>query len=154
MTQDVERIYERNEIGEPNVYQFLIESIGFYHPQEILSMGVNILLNKLILLKEEFRKTNSNKVVIVENVENMDFFHFLINEENDTIGNLIQSYINNNENIFYAGYLIEHPLKYNFLLKIKLKENNNIENCILIIENSIEQIISILNEMNDVIKKI
>ena len=82
----------------------------------------------------------------------MDFFYFLINEENDTIGNLLQSYINNNQNIFYCGYVIEHPLKHNFLLKLKLKENNNYENNILVIEQSIDEITRILNEINDNIK--
>ena len=152
MTQDVQRIYERNEIGEPNVYQFLIKSIGFYSSKEILLFSIESLLNKLVLLKKEFRETDGKKIVSVDNSDNLDFFIFLIDDENDTIGNLLQSYINNNQNIFYCGYVIEHPLKKNFLLKTKLKENNNYENIILVIEQSIDEIISILNEINDNIK--
>lgn len=154
MTQDAQRIYERNEIGEPNIYQFVIESIGFYSSKEILLFSIESLLNKLFLLKKEFREIDSKKISSINIDDNLDFFYFLFDEENDTIGNLLQSYINNNQNIFYCGYIIEHPLKVNFLLKTKLKENNNYENIILVIEDSIDEIISILNEINDNIKNL
>jgi len=152
MTQDAQRVYERNEIGEPNIYQFVIKSIGFYSSKEILLFSIELLLNKLILLKKEFRETNSKKISFIDNGDSLDFFYFLVDDENDTIGNLLQCYINNNQNVFYCGYVIEHPLKKNFLLKTKLKENNDYENIILVIEQSIDEIINILNDVNDNIK--
>jgi len=149
MTQDAQRIYERNEIGEPNVYQFVIESIGFYSSKEIVLFSIQSLLNKLILLKKEFKETDSKKITQVDDDDNLGFYYFLIDNENDTCGNLLQSYINNNQNVFYCGYVIEHPLKHNFLLKIKLKENNNYDNILLIIDEALNEISDILNEINN-----
>jgi DNA-directed RNA polymerase II subunit RPB3 len=54
MTQDIERVYEKNNIGEPNNYEFLIESNGFYEPKTIVSFGLESLLERLNNLKYEF----------------------------------------------------------------------------------------------------
>ena len=83
----------------------------------------------------------------------MDFFNFLIDDENETTGNVLSTYITYDKNVSYCGYIIEHPLKKNFLLKIKLNDNNTIENTILIIEKNIENIIEILKNINKEINK-
>ena len=142
-----QRLYELNNDGNPNVYQFFIESIGFYDPKYILLSGLKLLIDRLNNLKVEFRNKDSKNVVLAENDENQDFFYFLINNENETLGNLLSTYITYDKNVFYCGYVIEHPLKKNFLFKIKLNENNNLENILLIIEKNIDYISDILNSI-------
>jgi DNA-directed RNA polymerase subunit L len=71
----------------------------------------------------------------------------LIDDENETLGNLLSTYITYDENVFFCGYIIEHPLKRNVLLKIKLKNDNNLENVLLIIEKNIDHINTILNSI-------
>ena len=60
----------------------------------------------------------------------------------------MSTYITYDKNVFYCGYVIEHPLKKNFLFKIKLNENNNLENILLIIEENIDYINDILNSID------
>jgi DNA-directed RNA polymerase subunit L len=147
LTQDNERQYERNKIGEPNVYEFEFESIGFYDCKSIINMAINLLKERLTILKQEFNMENSKKVIYLEEESEDNFFIFLINTENETAGNLLSTYLSSNENVFYAGYLLEHPLKKCMKLKLKLNNNNNYENIILIISNIIDYITNILDNI-------
>jgi DNA-directed RNA polymerase subunit L len=151
--QDIERVYEKNKSGNPTIYQFSIESIGFYDPKEILMKGFELLIDKLNNLKIEFTNSKSKKITQIILQENPDFFTFLIDDENDTIGNLLSSYIAYNENVFYCGYMIEHPLKKNITLKIKLNNNNTLENVISLICENIDYINTLLNTIMNEIKK-
>ena len=146
-TLENQRLYELNAFGNPQVYQFSIESIGFYEPKHILLLGLNLLIENLNNLKLEFKNKKSKKVVLAENEENPDFFYFLIDDENETLGNLLSTYITYDENVFFCGYIIEHPLKRNVLIKIKLKNDNNLENVLLVIEKNIDYINTILNSI-------
>ena len=147
LTQDVERIYKKNDLGEPYAYQFQIESVGFYDVKNILLLGINSLKERLNNLKIELRNKKSKKITFLDNDENPDFFEFLIDHENETIGNLLSTYITYDNNVFYCGYVIEHPLKNNIILKIKLKTNNNLENNIKVIEDMIVYLISLLDKI-------
>lgn len=145
LTQESQRIFEKNNEGNPKVFQFVIESIGFYDTKYILDIGLNLLIERLNLTKNEFRNKNSKKISFIDDEENLDFFKFLIDNENETIGNLIQTYLTYDENVYYCGYKIDHPLKKNILLKIKLNNDNNLENVILMIEKTINKIVNLLN---------
>jgi DNA-directed RNA polymerase subunit L len=147
LTQDVERIYKKNDLGEPSVYQFKIESIGFYDPKDILILGIKSLKERLNILKIELKNNKSKKVSILDNYENPDFFEFLIDNENETIGNLLSTYITYYPNVFFCGYVIDHPLKHNINFKIKLITNNNLENSIKVIEDMIIYLINLLDKI-------
>lgn len=153
-TQDIERVYEKNNNNNPNVYQFSIESIGFYDPLSIVLYGIDELIKKLIIIKEDFNNIDNNsKIVIIENNTNPDFYNFSIDNENDTLGNLLSSYINGYKDVIYCGYLIEHPLKKNIILRIKLNTDNNIENVIRVIIENIDIITNLLNIMKKELTK-
>ena len=152
-TQDNERIYEKNKIGEPYKYNFSYESAGFYDPLEISIMTIDILISKLDLIKNKINDKKSKKISIQENHENPDFYDFLIDDENETIGNLLSTYLTYEQNIFYCGFLIEHPLKKNIILRIKLVEDNTIENNILVIISIIDKLVGIFNKIkSDLVK--
>ena len=153
-TLDIERVYAKNDKGEPNVYQFCIESIGFYKPKNIVLLGIESLINRLNNLKTDFNNKKSKKVELVENDINPDFFDFLIDNENETIGNLLSTYITYDENVFFCGYVIEHPLKKNIVLRIKLNVNNNLENIISLIDKNIDNITGLLNNIMNELKNI
>jgi len=146
-TQDVERIYKKNDLEEPYIYQFQIESIGFYDSKDILLLGINSLKERLNNLKIELRNKKSKKINILDNDEHPDFFEFLIDYENETIGNLLSTYMTYDHNVFYCGYVIEHPLKNNIIFKIKLKTDNNLDNTIKVIEDMIIYLISLLDKI-------
>ena len=63
------------------------------------------------------------------------------------MGNLLSTYLTYEENIFYAGFLIEHPLKKNILLRIKLIEDNTVDNNIAKIVSVIDKLMSIFSQI-------
>jgi DNA-directed RNA polymerase subunit L len=140
--QDIERIYEKNKNGAPNIYKFVVESIGYYDPLTVVKKGIDSLIDRLQIVK-------NTKIKILEDYENNDFFYFSFEDENETIGNLLSTYIDGNDNVFYCGYVIDHPLKKIFVLKIKLKDNNTLENNIKVIEDNIDSILKLLNNINN-----
>ncbi len=147
-TQEIERTYKKNEVGDPHSYLFEIESIGFYSPKNLLNMGMDILKNKLTTIKNEILNEKSEKVFISRNKDNSDFIVFDIQDENDTIGNLLSSYLTYDKDVFYAGYIIEHPLKRNFLLKMKLKDDNTFENIIKKLTETIDKLLKIVSSIH------
>ena len=144
MTHNSQRTYEKNEIGEPKIYQFYYESIGFYDCFKILNMSLTILIDKFRNISNEFK--NPESTIVSHCINKDDFYRFDILNVNETLGEPLQLYLSSNENVFYAGYIIEHPLKKSLLLKLKLKENNTLENVLLCINDTIELIIQILEQ--------
>jgi DNA-directed RNA polymerase subunit L len=147
-TLDIARVYSKTSNGEPSEYIFNYVSIGFYSCMYILKKGVEILINKLLIIKNEMKKNNSVKLYIYQNKENINFINFDINDENDTIGNLLATYLTEDKDVFFAGYIIEHPLKKNFILKIQLKENNSVENIILKLTEVINLLLSYCSDIS------
>ena len=145
--EEIERTYEKNKFDEPNCYQFSIESIGFFELNEIINLGLDALINKLKITQNEFNDLNNSEKITLHDIDNKDFFSFYIDNENETLGNLLASYINDYSNILFCGYIIEHPLKKNILLKIKLDKNNNIEEVVKIININIDIILNILENI-------
>ena len=143
--QNNERVYLKNDEGEPEIYQFKLESIGFFEPKEIIRLGINALITKLLNMKFEFR--NKEKETRIKLIDDSDFFIFSIDHENETLGNLVSTYLTYNSNVYYAGYVIEHPLKHNIVLKVKLNTNNNIENVLDTIDLNIDSIINLLEKI-------
>jgi DNA-directed RNA polymerase alpha subunit len=151
LTQEIQRVYEKNEIGDPNSYEFVIESIGFYECDKIIDMGINSLIDKLNIIKNEIKNNNSKKINLIQ--KNNEFYSFLIDHENETIGNLLSTYLSYDKEVFYCGYIIEHPLKNNIILKIKLNNDNNLENIIFIIEKNIDIILDLLEKVKLELRK-
>lgn len=149
MLEDNERIYEKNKIGAPMVYKFSMEMTGFYDSKTTINLGINTLINKINNLSENFNDLEKSNTIRQRNIGD-DFYYFIVDDENETLGELLSTYIMDNKDIFYCGYVIEHPLKKNILLKIKLKDlimNEDIRNIVKIIIDTNNYLIEILNKI-------
>lgn len=147
---DKEREYYVNKYGDPNAFKFEIEPINKYlTPKYLINKSIEILINKLNNLLSNIR--SSNEVELLKVLENT--YKFIIQNEDDTLGNVIQSfihdkYVRNNDTIMenisckYCGYICPHPLKN--LLEIQITLENQTDegifkdflqtNCLLIID--------------------
>ncbi len=153
-TLDRERVYEKMDDGHPSVYQFVVESIGFYEPHKIVLLGMDCLIENLTILQTDFNNildsstTKNSRIELIENFNNeSNFYDFAIDNETDTLGNLLSSYITYDPNVFYCGFVIEHPLKKTVTLRIKLINDNTYENVIALISKYIAYFIDLLNKM-------
>ena len=152
-TLDRERVYEKMDDGHPSVYQFVVESIGFYEPRKIVLMGMDCLIENLTVLKTDFNNmldtsTKDSRIELIENSANeSNFYDFAIDNETETLGNLLSSYIAYDPNVFYCGFVIEHPLKKTVTLRIKLVNDNTYENVIALISKYIDYFIDLIKKM-------
>lgn len=140
---DRERNYIKNEYGEPINIKFEIEPINGLSYRYLFKKAIDIIIEKLMNMIENIENKIS-KIEPVDNCENS--FNFQFENEDDTIGNLIQSLLHNkyirlnekykNYNCSYVGYICPHPLISRLIIRISLTsddiqlyENFLIDNC-------------------------
>ena len=132
---DNQRDYDLNKNGEPNIYEFSFENIGFYKSENLIHSAFEVLIEKVQQLRSKFQNYT---------YEN-EYYLFDINDENDTIGNLFSSYLLEESSILYSGYIFEHPLKNNIIFKIKTDKKK--EDLLKIMNNNIDKIIKLLKDL-------
>lgn len=152
---DKERSYYKNKYGDPICFKFDIESINHnVGPKYFISKSIDIIINKLEVLKKELSSESSTKVKIQQFQEIEGTYEFIIEDEDDTLGNIIQSYIHSKyirENskfkdkilCTYIGYICPHPLKSLMILRISL-ENISDPNSSKIFASFLEENCSII----------
>lgn len=133
--EESERCFHIDSDGNPNVFEFTIESCGIHPPPNILISGLKEMLNKILMFQNEFEKaltSNESMVDIKESSCLMKAFDINIKNENHTLGHLLQSYINHffkDKNIF-VGYMNPHPLEEKIILRIKVEDLNQLKTII------------------------
>jgi len=138
---------ERDYIDGEYVFEFELINNTMSHKYMLLK-AVDILINKLVTLIDK---------TTIEQFENNNLtYDFNIPDENDTIGNIIQSYIFDNyvipkkktiDNMVctYIGYIVKHPLEKVLTIRMTLNEEKTKEDymnfmkiiCNEIIENKL-----------------
>ena len=130
--EESERCFYINENGDPHIFEFTIESCGVMEPHKILIEGLNKIIAMINKFTSEFEKSLSNNesnVEIKETKALMKAFDITINNENHTLGHLLQSHINHlfkSDNIF-VGYQNPHPLENKIIFRIKVDTINELK---------------------------
>lgn len=122
-TLDYQRAYKRNEYLEPSEFTFKIE------PECLLSVST-IVHNALSILSDKIQTLVmfDDEKISIDNSD--DVYNITINEENHTIGNLLQALLynihvreNEGADISFVGYFVPHPLDKRIILKVKSSLN-------------------------------
>jgi len=157
--QESERYFYRDDHFEPCYYEFYIESQHFLNSKQLFIQSIEILIEQFEnVLKPQFNLLNSNddddhgKIMNLSHSNNV--YKILIQGYDDTIGNLIQSFmsryiINDDSFIHFCGYQKLHPLKKEIILILSL--NMNHKNYNETNSNNIHNFINELNECSDLI---
>ena len=152
---DKHRSYYKNKYGDPTLIKFEIESVNKLSYKYLFSKSIDILINKI----EKLINNLNNNEITIEPVPNNSFsVNFHVDNEDDTLGNVIQSILHNkfirSNNKYkgiecsYIGYICPHPLKQLMIIRITLENQTNEEIFKeFLIENS-NDIISYLKEIN------
>ena len=129
----IQRIYKLNDSGEPNSFDFQIESIGTMAPRAIVERA----LLGLVKMCEPYIGLDNGDLPATISVTPSDAqlpgFDFLIRGEDHTFGNMIQTWLVENHvegdatpRISFAGYKIPHPLKDEMLLRVGVEDGNEV----------------------------
>lgn len=131
---DKERAYYRNEYGDANVVKFELEIECGLDAKYLISKSIEILMNKLNKTLNEIMADHSDYIQIIPS-DNAIGYLFIFQNENDTLGNLLQSYMHNyyirsknlttqNKQVSYVGYICPHPLEPVMHLKIVIQNKD------------------------------
>lgn len=122
-----ETYYYKNKNNEPTTYIFDVESVGMINPIKIVGFSLNILKEKIKNIQISLNENNDRKIKVEESNRNFNSYDFIIIDEDHTLGNLISSYLLDNPEINYSGYIIPHPNDNKLLITTQLKNNNTEE---------------------------
>tara|TARA_Y100000996_G_scaffold410494_1_gene392973 strand:- start:160 stop:1395 length:1236 start_codon:yes stop_codon:yes gene_type:complete len=129
-----ERYFHRDKETNPYWYDFKIESGHFNTPKELFMKACQIIIDQLDALKNEFPKLVSmeEEESIMKLTFKNNIYTLEINQTDDTMGNILQTYISMNlldESEFeVCGYKNVHPLEsitqFNISLKNKIEDKD------------------------------
>jgi DNA-directed RNA polymerase subunit L len=119
------KCFVTNEYGEANSFHFQIESECALQPKAIFTKAFDVLNEKLELFIDNLQ----NQSIPIHAVhENQHFYEVVVENEDYTLLNLLQSMIYNikkrqssQTDLEYIGYYQPHPLDNKMILKLKFK---------------------------------
>jgi hypothetical protein len=130
-TMQIQRIYKLDEKGDPNSFDFQIESIGTMAPRAIIERALIGLVKMCSVYTGLDTGDLPDSITVVPSDSQMPGFDFIIRGEDHTFGNMIQTWMVDNHvdgdaspHITFAGYKIPHPLKDEMLLRIGVDDGN------------------------------
>lgn len=117
-TMEVQRCYKINEKGEPSSFDFIVESIGTLPLFWIVERALYNIEKKCSKYSGEL----PNDVKVLPADARMKGFDFYFPNEDHTLGNLFQSYMEANlmdtNEISFVGYKVPHPLRAEMVLRV------------------------------------
>jgi DNA-directed RNA polymerase subunit L len=146
---DKQRSYYKNEYGDPSKINFQIESLNGLSYKYLFKKALDIIIDKIETLNIKL----TNKEIDIEEIQNCPkSFNFKIDDEDDTLGNLIQSIIHNkyirknSDKCSYVGYICPHPLINQLIVRFTLSSENKDDFYKFFIEN-LKDIIKIIEKL-------
>jgi DNA-directed RNA polymerase II subunit RPB3 len=131
-TMEAQRCFLVNEKGEPNSFDFIIESTGAFDPFDIVIEGLKAIERKCSKYAALDKGDLPDNVKIQPTKKEARGFDIYFQSEDHTLGNLLSTYIDENlldphglvENtVSYIGYCVPHPLRDEMLMTILTKED-------------------------------
>lgn len=126
-TMEVERCFLKDGKDEPYSYDFTIESKGILPVPYIVGRALEVMKEKCLGYASVEKGEVENIRVQVADAR-MSGFDILIQNEDHTLGNLIQTWMDQNmmdsEEITFVGYKIPHPLRKELVIRIGVKDGN------------------------------
>jgi len=126
-----ERYFHRDNDGEPNRYNFAIKSCCYYDSETLFMKSLEILTGNLHDLKLELINMLKEEKSRVSFTQNSEFvYHYVVEGESHTLGNLIQSHImrrcvgHGYVNLF--GYKKPHPLEDKILFIASIDKSHKL----------------------------
>ena len=165
-----ERYYFRDLNSEPYSYDFKITSQHYLSSKELFIQSIEIIMKKLKNLQTNlvnYLKNKDTTILIKRHKESQSIFDIIVTEEDDTLGNILQSYIVNNlinedSVVNLCGYKRSHPLEDFIVFTISINPNNDVFQktddqklieIIKLIESAINSLYDILTKLADIANK-
>ena len=153
--EESERHFYIDDNGDPNMFEFTLESVGVIPPENILIQGINQIDLKLKKFSAELDKTlksNKSSISIKETKSLMKAFDITIENETHTLGHLLQSHINkfNESKDLFVGYKNPHPLDKKIMIRLKVDDINQVKS---ILQDTVAKLTKICLDLEKEVSK-
>jgi DNA-directed RNA polymerase subunit L len=117
----IQRCFLKDEKGEPNSFDFTVESVGIRPVKEIVAEGIQAV----IALVSEYAE--NPRITFTDPNSRMNGVDVLFEDQEHTLGNLLQTIITDlylsdaqspDTHVNYVGYKVPHPLHRTMTLRI------------------------------------
>ena len=129
-TMEVERCFLVNEKNEPYSFDFTVESKGTLPVKYIVGRALEKIQQKCMLYASVDRGDLPENMRIQPADARMKGFDIVIQHEDHTLGNLLQTWMDENmidkEEITYVGYKLPHPLRDEMVFRIGVEDGQEI----------------------------
>jgi DNA-directed RNA polymerase subunit L len=127
---EVERCFLVNEKNEPYSFDFTVESKGTLPVKYIVGRALEKIQQKCMRYASVDRGDLPENMRIQPADARMKGFNIIIQGEDHTLGNLLQTWMDENmidkEEITYVGYKLPHPLRDEMVFRIGVEDGQEI----------------------------
>ena len=149
MLLDAKRIYIEDS------FDFILETIGIYSNYKLLELAINIIIKKLYIFLDTIKENSDLISQINDTMENT----YIITLENEdyTIGKIIEyylyiTYFKEKKELNFVSFFKKHPHDKNSIIKISFKEIIQKDDIILLMEETVNANLILLNEIKNFFK--
>lgn len=153
------RYFYINDKNEPNVFTFKIETVGVIPSLIIFHRAIDILKDKINTFISNLIAKNENIITINVSKQLNGGYDIIVNNEDDTLGNIIQSHLcmlyadftlpKEQRKLKYIGYKRPHPLEKHIIF-VAQGNNDNLDSLINeVIKPGCMEIIKMLNKIQN-----
>ena len=133
-------------------FDFIIETIGIYTNFKLLELGISLIIQKLYITLETLKNDNDLINDAIDTLDNC--FIITLKNEDYTIGKIIEYYLFNKyfkeeKVINYVGFLKKHPHDDDSYIKISFKNLISKDEVLIILEDSVNNSILLLNSIKE-----
>lgn len=128
-TMQIKRCYKINEKGEPDSFDFTVETAGVLPVQYIVERACEVGENMCSRYVNIHRGELPAEITISSADSRLIGYDFLIRGHDHTLGNLLQTWLVENHiqgtatpKVTFAGYSVPHPLRDEMLLRIGVED--------------------------------
>ena len=130
-TMERQRCYKMDEKGEPNSFDFVVESMGVLDPVYIVRRAIDLIQTKLLKYASIDSGDLPPGLQVVPAEARGAMFDFIFDGEDHTLGNLLQTWMDetqmDRELITFVGFKVPHPLRDQMVLRVGVKEGKYTE---------------------------
>ena len=142
---DSNRIYLKNKKDEPEKYNITIEGSGIMNSKNILIKSLEVLYNKINNVSEALQNEDNDYLKLVNQESSLGGIDIIITNEDDTLGNILSSYILEDKEVKFCSYNIPHPLINELKIRLTLNKSKDKKDYIKCILNGCNNIKKIIN---------
>ena len=146
-----QRYFKQNDEGQPNSFDFIIETIGIYTNFELVTLACDVLIEKLNNINE---KINSDDTLITKsNVTINNCYDILLKNEDYTLGKIIEyifyEYYYKSKESTFVGFIKQHPHIDESVIRIAFDKKRNKDHVKSCFNNTINMLIEIYTKISN-----